>query len=134
MAYVDRASPEERHIVVRPFPEGGEPTRISSGNGNSPRWHPDGGSVWYRENIRDDTNRLEGLLHRAFATNEPIFRVDSIVLVDDDLGFGTHWDLHPDGTRAVFKRPAESEAEGQPERHVVALNWFEELEERLGGG
>jgi serine/threonine-protein kinase len=117
-----------QEIEVRSFPEAGEPVPVSSGFGTNPKWHPDGGSIFFRRGTE---------IHRAFVSTEPVFRLDSTVVVVEDLQFQS-WDLHPDGDRIIFSRlegTEEEEADEEPalpERHVVVLNWFEELKTRLG--
>ncbi|HKK94692.1 MAG TPA: protein kinase, partial [Longimicrobiales bacterium] len=138
VVYTNRTQYDETEVIARSFPVTGEPSRISFGPGTDPRWHPDGGSILYFGPGESADGETVAQLSRAYVSADPVFRVDSTVVVIDDISL-RDWDLHPDGTRIILARRADSDEEDPeddepetPERHIVVLNWFEEMHERLG--
>jgi eukaryotic-like serine/threonine-protein kinase len=121
----------EFEIVVRSFPEAGQPVQISEGGGDRPRWAPDGQGIYFWKGASIDTLML-ARLH-----TEPVLSVVSTeVMLTGNFNVGT-WDLHPDGNRIVIAREDSDDAPaGDPlgERTLVVVNWFEELMAILGKG
>ncbi len=123
-------------IYVRTFPEPGRQTQVSDGWINSPRWSPDGNTLYYWKyaDVPIDT------LYAARVAREPVFRVLSreVVHAGERLNAWS-WDLHPDGDRFIVpQREAPRTATGTdsaaPERFFVVVNWFEEMRAKLGAG
>lgn len=81
-------------------------------------------------------------LFAASVQREPTFAVLSTEFVLSGDYAVDAWDLHPDGDRFILTRRAgsgqpaqEGEApEADPERHLVVVNWFEELKAAMGVG
>jgi len=123
---------DDPEIIVRPFPGPGQPVRVSVGGGRNARWAPDGRSIFYTRRAGAGAWSLR----RAFVSTDPVFRVDSTRVVIDAI-VGNDWDIHPDGERIIVLRSENAGAGGtedgeSEERHIVVLNWFEQLKARLG--
>jgi len=136
LAAITSGKSGREEIWVRGFPDPRGEWRVHAATGSarqsSPRWSPDGGTLYFVEGARgiDQARTL-------FAT-----QVDR----SSGIGFRTpvprltariyDWDLFPDGKRFVVVVPrqardgnaAPSVAEG---RYLVVLNWFEELRQRM---
>ena len=121
-----------REIYVRSFPDRGERTSVSEGGGDSPRWSPDGNTVYYWSLYAGGDNTfLAARLQR-----EPI----PMVLSTDSIFAGSYYsiasDLHPAGNQVIVGRTnfatQRDDAASAPERFLVVTNWFEELLERVG--
>ena len=116
-------------VYVRGFPEPGERTLVSRGGGRSLFWAPDGRTLYYWT----QTNAFT----RHFMAAR-IQRTPTAVLFRDTLFTGSYYtgdsDLHPDGDRLVVPQDAivAQDSAEVLERFVVAVNWFEELKERVG--
>jgi serine/threonine-protein kinase len=108
-------------IYVRPFPQGGGRTTVSSGGGTEPLWSGDG-RLFYR-NGRD-------LIAATYSTT-PSFTISSrrtLFNANYELHlFHPNYDVTPDGKRFIMIKPANEEAQV-----VVVVNWREELRQRLG--
>jgi len=112
-------------IYVRGFPEPVGRRRISVGGGRDVRWSPDGDELYFWRLV-DGPDSL-------FAV--PLQREPDLVPGEPDLlfvadAFQGGWDVHPDG-RFLMVQDVNNEWVGEP-RYLVVLNWFTELEERLG--
>jgi serine/threonine-protein kinase len=128
----------DSEVYVRSFPEARQPTSVSSGGGRRPRWSPDGETLYY---WRPLPGPAPDSLFAARVQREPTFAVLStdFVLAGDYDGF--NWDLHPDGDRFITVRLArggttsgDTDASGEPERHLIVTNWFTELLASAGEG
>jgi eukaryotic-like serine/threonine-protein kinase len=123
-AYQSDESGDEA-LFVRSFPTPGRPVRISEGEGQFPRWSPDGETLYYwaLSEAGADTlfaATLSGGPARSVLSRKPVL-----------WGSFTpeNWDLHPSG-RQILVAARQRETEG--ERFTVVLNWFEELKAKLG--
>ncbi|HSM07268.1 MAG TPA: protein kinase [Longimicrobiales bacterium] len=113
-------------IYVRGFPEPVGKRRISVGGGRDARWSADGDELYFWRFVQNGPDSLFAVpLQREpdFVPGEPelLFVVDA---------FARGWDVHPDG-RFLMVQDVNNEWVGEP-RYLVVLNWFTELEERLG--
>ena len=110
-------------VYVRSFPVPRQPLPVSEGEGQFPRWSPDGTVIYYWQ--------AEGaVVDTLFAVRidlETSFSVLSRqpVLVGNYLS--ESWDLHPDGDRVVVAE-ADQSSRG---RVIIVLNWFDELKARI---
>jgi Tol biopolymer transport system component len=131
VAYESREFDRSGHVVVRRFPEPGQPLRVSDGEAGGARWSPDGNRLYYWRVGESDTLKV------ATIRREP-----SLAVVDTEVVAVTNlreWDLHPSGEWGMLalrnedsgSQAESSEAEDRV-RYVVVLNWFEELRERMG--
>ncbi|MEJ2206622.1 MAG: protein kinase [Gemmatimonadota bacterium] len=126
----------ERAIYVRSFPVPRQQSRVSEASGQSPRWSPDGTTLYYWNVLGEDT------LFAARVQTEPTFALLSIEPVLTGIESDRDaLDVHPDGRRILYvdDRPAGAGARGAdgppvPDRVIVVRNWFEEMRARLGGG
>jgi serine/threonine-protein kinase len=124
------ASPPE--IFGRRFPEAGQPTRIFERSGSTPVWAPSGDAVF----LLSISGRGHEIL-RADIARDPL-RVLSRSVIEVEGGVFERWlDIHPDGNRFLMIRTRAPRDPGEeasaPERHVVVVNWLDELRARLGG-
>jgi Tol biopolymer transport system component len=117
-------------VYVRAFPSGAGQRRVSTGGGTTPRWSPDGETIFFVRNSPVDT---------IFATRVQL--EPSFLVVETDVVYTTprigSFDVHPDGTHLIVEvtQPQVAAADAEraaPSKVVVVLNWFEELRERLG--
>jgi Tol biopolymer transport system component len=127
LAAVETAEVSPREIWLRDFPEPIGKWRVSFGGGRDPHWSPDGRTLYYSWGT--------GGVDSIFAV--PVDRDAGVVVRDRRVvwaGDLVRWDLHPDGERVLVVLPEGSaEDDGGPtDRYLVVLNWFEELEERMG--
>jgi serine/threonine-protein kinase len=124
----NRTGTEE--VYVSRFPVPRQPTPVSQGGGQYPRWSPDGDSLYYwRDAVALDIDtlyvaRLRREPTMAVLSQEPVLSGD--YTIED-------WDLHPDGDRFAvvsrFRNVYRSSA-----RFDVITNWFKVLKERVGPG
>jgi len=123
-----------REVYVRSFPEPRQPTIVSSGGGWSPRWSPDGNTVYYWRGQETGVDTL----YAARVQRDP-FAVLSTEVVLSGNYVSNGWDLHPGGDRFIVPRRTGlnlgSPEEGAvPVRHYIVTNWFTELLGALGEG
>jgi serine/threonine-protein kinase len=130
--YVTQDGPASaREIFGRRFPEAGQPTRIFERPGSTPVWAPSGDAVF----LLYLSNRGAEIV-RADIGRDPL-RVLSRSVIEVEGGDFDRWlDIHPDGSRFLMIRTGTSRDPGEeasaPERHVVVVNWLDELRARLG--
>lgn len=107
-------------ISVRPYPlVDADRWRISPGGGTSPRWSPDGQTLYYMESSRMMAVKLRP--GPKFPHDEPVEIFSGPYLPD--------FDIASDGRFLMIKEPA-----SQPrfdDHIVVVLNWFADLEAKL---
>jgi serine/threonine-protein kinase len=120
-------------IFGRSFPHSGQPTPIFDRPGSSPVWAPSGNAV-YSLSI---TPRGADIM-RSDLARDPL-RVLSQSVVPVDAGVVDRWiDIHPDGDRFLLIRRAgaltDPEDGTAAQRHVLVVNWLDELRERVGEG
>ncbi|MGD2071847.1 MAG: hypothetical protein PVI57_24490, partial [Gemmatimonadota bacterium] len=128
---------EGSELMVRRFPEPGQPTPIARRESGvwltEQHWSPTEPVIYYQ------VRRSAGdTLYAAHVRFEPSFRLDSTTVVwtrDSRIGDSAPF---PDGSRMLLARPVAEEDEDRDEgarerRAILVLNWFEELRERLGG-
>jgi Tol biopolymer transport system component len=123
---------------LRTFPEPTGKWRVSNGFGVDPRWAPDGSGVYFW--TRTDSGS-PWRLQFAPIEREPSIRVaPSREVIAPPGASENDWDVHPDGDRYLITVPAAQASAGSggdggedSPRHLVVLNWFEELNARLEG-
>jgi serine/threonine-protein kinase len=127
----------EAETWLRTFPEPTGKWRVSNGFGVDPRWAPDGSGVYFW--TRTDAGS-PWRLRFAPIEREPSIRVaPSREVIAPPGASENDWDVHPDGDRYLITVPAQTGAgsgeagAGDAPRHLVVLNWFEELTARLEG-
>ena len=105
---------------MRPFPDGGAKTLVSTGGGSSPIWSRDGRELFYR-----DGHQLMAV--QVDSGDELTVGVPTFLFESSFSGpvFGPHrLDVTANGERFLI---VESTIGARGELQVV-LNWFEELE------
>ncbi|MBP1625085.1 MAG: serine/threonine protein kinase, partial [Acidobacteria bacterium] len=134
MAYTTAGEANQGAVYVRPFPDVNKGRwQISSGNGTNPLWSPDGRELFYQSG---------DAVMAVSVTTQPSFNIVGTprVLFHGTYlkampGFGTSWDISPDGKRFLMIKPAESAAGASaskaPRKINVVLNWTDELKQRV---
>ncbi len=114
-------------IYVRPFPEGGGRTAVSTDGGTQPRWSTDGTEIFYVEG---------STLVAVQVSTRPDFSVGSVTRLFEHRALTrqaawpfAQYDVSADGRRFVFPVPIDEEAEQKVSIRVVE-NWYEEFRDR----
>ena len=115
-------------VFVQAFPGAGGRWQISNAGGTFPVWSPNGHDLLYQSGDQimavayaTKGDRLAAEKPRIWLTKLGGFRA----------GFGTAWDLAPDGKRVAVVTPAETPAAQEQDHEVVMLlNFFDELRRR----
>ena len=114
-------------IYVRPFPEGGARTAVSTNGGTQPRWSRDGKEIFYVEGTT---------LMAVEVSTRPDFSVGSVTRLFEHRALATRpawayprYDVSADGRRFVLLAPVDEEAEQEVSIRVVE-NWYEEFRDR----
>jgi serine/threonine-protein kinase len=127
LAYCSNAT-GSYEVFVQSFPETGGRWQISNTGGTFPVWSPKGHDLLYQSG-----DQIMAVAYTAygdrFVAEKP--RVWLAKLGGFRAGFGTAWDLAPDGKRVAVVTPAETpEAPKQDHEIVMLLNFFDELRRR----
>ncbi len=133
-----RVSPDGRLIAFRSDEAGGNQVwlrdfpvpqgkwNVSRGNGQSPRWSPDGRYVYFWRGAQP----LDSLFRvRIDRSPTIVVQAPELVLAVDSDNISS-WDLHPDGRRFIISLAATGGANpnGAPAaRYLILQNWFTEL-------
>ena len=133
-----RVSPDGRLIAFRSDEAGGNQVwlrdfpvpqgkwNVSRGNGQSPRWSPDGRYVYFWRGAQP----LDSLFRvRIDRSPSIVVQAPELVLAVDSDNISS-WDLHPDGRRFIISLAATGGANpnGAPAaRYLILQNWFTEL-------
>jgi serine/threonine protein kinase len=128
-------------IFVRSFPDVTKGKwQVSTSEGNSPLWSPDGRELFYRSG--DATMAVEVEREPTFKRGNPkvLFR-GKYWPVNSIPSAITVWDISPDGKKFLMIKPsgaqageatAEKPATAPPRPKInIVLNWFEELKQRV---
>lgn len=107
-------------VYVRPFPESGARTPVSTDGGTEPVWNRAGTALYYLNSL--------GQIVETKATTGSTFSIGErrVVAAVDQLTDASHanYDVSPDGKFLVLKRAgAESQA-------IIVRNWVRELREK----
>ena len=116
-------------VFVRSFPDTSGRWQVSNNGGTSPAWSPNSRDLLYQSGDQimavAYTTKADG-----FVAEKP--RVWLAKLGHFQAGFGTAWDLAPDGKGVAVVTPAETpEAPKQDHEVVMLLNFFDELRRRV---
>jgi serine/threonine-protein kinase len=118
-----------QRVYVRAFPEPGVRFAVSDSAGNSPRWAPDGKTIYYW--------RGRTLVAASVATT-PTFRVTGRRDLFTSVEF-SGYDIGPDGKQFLMRAPSRTETDigskrpaSEPMRLVVVANWIEEFRRKFG--
>ena len=119
---------------IRSFPEPGERTIASQGEGGFPSfsWSPDGNTLYYGRSSGDGATIIAARIERnpvpVVISTDSLFTTPALLPYQ---GAG----LHPDGDRFVFAQNVGAvAAEGGasvPDRLILVQNFFEELKARV---
>ena len=106
-------------IYVCPFPAGEPRRQVSIEGGTQPRWHPEGGELFYRDGykVMSVTTRTEG----GLTLGQPKLLFESNSYVASEWSY----DVAADGERFVMIDTSESAK--PPTELVIVQNWAEEL-------
>jgi len=123
IAYVsnETGSPE---VFIRPYPDTGTASQVSTDGGTSPLWSRDGRELFFTSGTKMMSVPIE---------TKPALRIGTPVRLFDG-GFNVaqprDFDISPDGRRFVVVRHSGGDS-GKQEMRIV-LNWLEEMK-RVGG-
>jgi serine/threonine-protein kinase len=123
LAYISDESGRYQ-VYVRPFPETGEAKwQVSTAGGSTPRWAPDGRTLYYRS-AAGEMIAVDLPPSSTFVPGERrvLFQLTDIV------GDESSWDVSPDGERFVMIR---SRGLGSDSELIMVENFFTELNERV---
>jgi serine/threonine-protein kinase len=116
-------------VFVQAFPGAGGRWQISNNGGTLPVWSPNGRDLLYQSG-----DQIMAVGYTAsggrFVAEKP--RVWLANLGGFRAGFGTAWDLAPDGKRVAVVTPADAPAPPKQDHEIVMLlNFFDELRRRV---
>ena len=124
IAYVSDES-GQREVYVRPFPQGGRRSTVSSNGGTEPRWSRDGKELFYVAG---------GTLVAVSVSSGATFSVGSArrlfehpSLRDAGLASYPNYDVSADGRQFVLPEPVDLGEEAPKPSIRVVQNWFEEF-------
>ena len=114
----------QNEVYVRPFPEGGTTSQVSTEGGIEPVWAPSGRELFYRQG--DKVMIVDVPVGSTFTAGRP-----RVLFEEPDYAFPFFrtYDMSPDGHRFLFVEPG-GRREAAADLRVV-LNWFEELKARV---
>ncbi len=123
-------------VYVRAFPDPGQPRVVSQGGGAAPFWSPDGNTLYYW--TLGSATLVKHVVAVQIDWGPPFTVMSRDTVITGAYRFDSS-DLHPDGDRIIVSQEA-SVADGgaapaqasEPSRHLIVVNWFEELLELLG--
>ena len=123
IAYVsnETGSPE---VFIRPYPDTGTASQVSTGGGGSPLWSRDGRELFFISGTRMMSVPIE---------TKPTLRIGTPARLFDggfNVSHPRDFDISPDGRRFVVVRHSGGDS-GKQEMRIV-LNWLEEMK-RVGG-
>jgi|SRR5215472_6834432 len=105
-------------VYITPFPEGGAQYQISTNGGERPAWSHDGKEMFYRENLRLMSVKLNTAGRKVeLGTPTPLFEVAARNLN------GRWYAVSPDGRFIMNTSPASA----QTQRFELVVNWPVEL-------
>jgi hypothetical protein len=110
-------------VWVRAYPGPGAPVRVSANSGAEPQWSRNGRELFFLEGP-------ETMMRTAIKPGPELAFESPAVLFRTRFtrpGQPPSYDIAPDG-RFLFVRTVEGQA---PINLVVAINWFEELKQRV---
>ncbi|PYS36143.1 MAG: hypothetical protein DMG14_25305 [Acidobacteria bacterium] len=119
-------------IYVQPFPPTGAKYQVSFGGGRSPLWSPDGRQLFYLQGQANGTQQIVSVdvqTQPAFVAGKTApLPIEGVIA---DTG-PRSYDISPDGKFFVVMLPqAQANDKAPPEQVNVALNWFDELKQRV---
>ena len=111
-------------IYVRPYPGPGGEYQISTEGGMEPVWNPKGRELFYRSGNK--MMAVNVTTQGTFSAGKPRVLFEGSY-VPTPRSF-PDYDVSPDGQRFLLLRPEQAQA---PTQISVALNWFEELKQKV---
>ena len=131
-AYTSNETGQNVEVWLHDYPVPAGKRRVSFGGGQGPRWSPDGNTLYYWKRAGGADTLFSVVIER----DPVVVRQPEFVLEADRAGSPWAWDLHPDGERFLVMvadgGSAPTQGEPSPTRFLVVLNWFEELQARVG--
>ncbi len=115
-------------IYVRPFPEGGGRTAVSTNGGSQPRWSTGGKEIFYVEGAT---------LMAVQVSTRPDFSVGSVTRLFEHRALTpvaewpfARYDASADGRRFLLAAPVAADDGKQEVKIRVVQNWYEEFRDR----
>ena len=116
-------------IYVRPFPDPGGKSLISSGGGTIPIWSENGRELFYLSPTRQIMVATYSAEGESFEASKPGLWSEVRIAARP---FDRVYDLHPDGERFAVLMAAQEQVEEKRDHVVLILNFFELLRQELG--
>ena len=117
LAY-DSSQSDRNEVYITPFPDGGAQYQVSTNRGERPAWSHTGKEMFYRENLRLMSVKVNGDGNKVkLGTPEPLFEVAARNLN------GRWFAVAPDGRFLMNTTPASA----QTQRFELLVNWSAEL-------
>jgi serine/threonine-protein kinase len=123
LAYVSDESGRDE-VYVRPFPTGTGRWQVSAGGGGEPRWSRSGREIFYLASGRLMVAEARSGPAFAVGTRETLFPTTPYQVNPNHAAY----DVLPGDQSFVFVKTA-----SETQRFILALNWFEELRDRMEG-
>jgi Tol biopolymer transport system component len=123
----DSAETGRVEVYVRPFPEPGGITKISTEGGYEPLWSRDGKELFYRCGDKMMAVTIETEPELKVGTPRELFKGQ---FRGTTSHLGLSYDIAPDGRFIMIQEDEES----AKTRINVVLNWFEELKRLVPTG
>ncbi len=141
LVYRRNVDGEGGQLFMEPFPTTGTEFRLTQDGGSAPMWSRDGRELFYRRNAQT----IAGLAAGARSPNlmavdislegTPEWGNQRVLPIESFLVFqgSVDYDITPNGERFIMVFPSDQTESGEPARPRIniALNWFEELKERV---
>jgi serine/threonine-protein kinase len=126
LAYVSDES-GQRQVYVRPFPEPGRRTLISTGGGTEPVWSRRGDELFFRNGRQYFS--LPIVAGDSSRPGRPTLMFEGNFVVQGDIPGAPSYGVAADSQRFIMvQRLADAP---RPTRLDVALNWVRDLENRV---
>lgn len=121
LAYVSNESDRDE-VYVRPYPDLGAKTQISSAGGAAPAWSRDGKQLFFRSGCELWVSDLRTTTTLSASKPRLLFRPDCMNSVPT-----RDWDVSPDGQHFLMTKLSSRKAQPVSEL-IVVQGWFDELE------
>ena len=126
LAYVSNES-GSYEVYVQPYPGPGGKWQISTEGGTEPLWNPNGRELFYRSG--DKLMAADIITHPRFSAGKPRVLFTGQFQRSPSPVPTANYDVSSDGKRFLMLKPGGRDQ--APTQINVALNWFEELKEKV---
>ena len=128
VAYVSDES-GQWEVYVRPFPEGGSRSTVSSNGGSQPRWSQDGKELFYVEGSTLMAVSVSSGPTFSVGSPRPLFENPNLTGGPGSLSY-PKYDVSADGRQFVLPERVDLGEEAPEPSIRVVQNWFEQFRDR----